>query len=180
MSGAATLASTLSVSGATTLNSSLVVNGTTTLNSTTNTTAAISANKFFLSVPKGGYVRGGTNSVTGAITITLPTSPGQAMISMWVDVYNYVINTSFTVHVGGYAYGGYNQWYNTFAVVYGAAYTVRFAYSDPNYIIYIGETSSTWAYPQIQVRDVIIGYSPTYSSWVNSIGVSLSTSLADS
>lgn len=41
---------------------------------------------------------------TGAITITLPTSIGNTMVSMWIDVYNYVSNTSFSVHVGGYTY----------------------------------------------------------------------------
>lgn len=106
-----------------------------------------------------------TSSLTGAITITLPAAIGNTMVSMWIDVYNYVTNTSFSVHVGGYTYDN-STWANRpFAMVYGADHKVRLGHNGTNFVIYIGELASSWSYPQISVRDVILGYGPTYANW---------------
>lgn len=109
------------------------------------------------------------------ITITLPASIGNTMVSMWIDVYNYVTNTSFSVHVGGYTYNN-STWANSpFAIVYGANHRVRLGHDGTSFVIYIGETNSEWSYPQISVRDVILGFSPSYTNWSKNWTISFTT-----
>lgn len=116
-----------------------------------------------------------TSSLTGAITITLPAGIGNTMVSMWVDVYNYVDHKSFSVHVGGYTYSN-STWSNKpFAMVYGADHKVRLGHNGTSFVIYIGELNSSWAYPQISVRDVVLGYSPTYANWYNDWTISFTS-----
>jgi hypothetical protein len=85
------------------------------------------------------------------------------MISFWIDVYDYNPNTTFSIFVSGYPYSSAGVWANTSAMILGAVsrqFTVRFGGSNDNTksIIYVGETGTVWSYPQIQVRDVLIGY----------------------
>lgn len=116
---------------------------------------------------------------TGCITITLPASIGNTMTSMWIDVYNYVTNTSFSVHCGGYTYTN-STWANSpFAICYGATHRVRMGHNGTNFVIYIGETDSTWKYPQITVRDVVVGFSQNYSNWEKDWTISFSTSVSN-
>ena len=119
------------------------------------------------------------NTFTGAITIALPAGISNTMVSMWIDVYNYSTNTSFSVHVGGYTYENNTWQHNPFAMVYGANHTVRLGHNGTNFVIYIGETNSTWSYPQISVRDVILGYTPTYDNWKKDWGISFVTSFSN-
>lgn len=135
----------------------------------------IGSKDVFLSKPVADY-RTMTNSVTGAITINLPTNIGATMVSMWIDVYNYSTNTSFSVHVGGYTYTTDNTWqHNPFAMVYGANHTVRLGHNGSNFVIYIGELNDTWAYPQISVRDVLIGYSQSAVNWKKDWSIGFTT-----
>lgn len=139
-------------------------------------TGALGKNNNYLFKPNGGDYRTTTHTVTGAICISLPANIGNTMISMWIDVYNYVTNKSFSVHVGGYTYNTKSTFANApFAMVYGATHKVRLTY-DNGFKIYIGETNSTWSYPQVSVRDVVLGFNPTYSNWLNSWSVSFVTS----
>ena len=119
------------------------------------------------------------NTFTGAITIALPAGISNTMVSMWIDVYNYVTNTSFSVHVGGYTYENNTWQHNPFAMVYGANHTVRLGHNGTNFVIYIGETNSTWSYPQISVRNVILGYAPAYDNWKKDWGISFVTSFSN-
>ena len=116
---------------------------------------------------------------TGAITIALPAGISNTMVSMWIDVYNYSTNTSFSVHVGGYTYNNQTWQHNPFAMVYGANHTVRLGHNGTNFVIYIGETNSTWSYPQISVRNVILGYAPAYDNWKKDWGISFVTSFSN-
>jgi len=139
-------------------------------------TGGLFKSDYYMSSPNGGLFITSNGGFTGAITITLPASIGATMTSMWIDVYNYAADTSFSVQVGGYTYTG-NTWANSpFAIVYGADYTVRLGHNGTNFVIYIGETSTTWSYPQVSVRDIILGYAASTTNWKNSIGVSFSTS----
>lgn len=131
----------------------------------------------YMSSPNGGLFTTTNGNFTGALTITLPASIGNTMTSMWIDVYNYVADTSFSVQVGGYTYDASDWGNNPFAIVYGADYTVRLGHNGTNFVIYIGETSTTWSYPQVSVRDIILGYNPSTTNWKNSIGISFSTTL---
>ena len=64
-------------------------------------------------------------------------------------------------------------------MVYGADHKVRLGYtSSGRFCIYIGETTSSWAYPQIIVRDVIVGYTETaYTYWKNAWTIGFATTL---
>lgn len=116
---------------------------------------------------------------TGAITIALPASISNTMVSMWIDVYNYSTNTSFSVHCGGYTYNNSTWANNPFATIYGANHKVRLGHNGTNFVVYIGEIDSSWSYPQISVRDVILGYSPSYSAWSGSWTINFSTAFSN-
>lgn len=80
---------------------------------------------------------------TGAITITLPATIGNTMISLWIDVYNYVADTLFSVHIGGYTYNNSTWTHNPSAMVYGADHKIRLGHNGTNFVIYIGELNSS-------------------------------------
>lgn len=138
-------------------------------------TGTLGKSSNYIFKPNGGDYRTTGDIHTGAICISFPANVGNTMMSMWIDVYNYSTNTSFSVHVGGYTYSNSTFQHNPFAMVYGASHKVRLTYSG-GFKIYIGETNSTWHYPQISVRDIVIGYTGTYSNWYNNWSVSFVTS----
>jgi hypothetical protein len=112
----------------------------------------------------------------------MPKMP-DVMMSFWIDVYDYAANTTFSVFVSGYPYSSAGIWSNTSAMILGAVsrqFTVRFGGSADNTksIVYIGETGTVWNYPQVQVRDVLIGYNALTAN-VDGIdwAISYSTSL---
>ena len=142
-----------------------------------NFTQGLFKGDYFMSSPNGGVSITNVDSYSGAITIILPTNISSTMCSMWIDVYLYSTNTSFSVHVGGYTYTNSTWANNPFAMVYGADHTVRLGHDGNSFVIYIGETSSSWSYPQVSVRDVLIGYNPSISDWHKSINIGYSTSL---
>ena len=142
-------------------------------------TGALGKSSNYLIKPVADY-RTTNDTHTGCITITLPANIGKTMVSMWIDVYNYSTNTSFSVHCGGYTYSNDSTWrHNPFAMVYGASHRVRFGHNGTNFVIYIGETDSTWRYPQVTVRDVILGHEPAYEYWYNDWSVSFVTSVSN-
>jgi len=138
--------------------------------------------------PKGGWFHNQTNVHTGAIRIKLPPIH-DAMVSFWVDVYDYRNNESFSAYISGYPYltGGYPHWSYTSAVMVGGVsrnFTVRFGDnnlggSSTEYYVYIGETTDVWNHPQVVVRDVFAGYYAQSSEWEGGDagwGVSFATS----
>lgn len=148
------------------------------VNGTAMVIGALGSNSQYIIKPQADY-RTTTSTVTGAITIVLPASIGNTMVSMWIDVYDYRSNTSFSVHCGGYTYNN-STWANSpFAMVYGADHTVRLGHNGTNFVIYIGETSASWSYPQVSVRDVIVGYTPTYTNWIKTWSITFSTTFSN-
>ena len=137
-------------------------------------TGTLGKSNNYIFKPNGGDFRTTSNVYDGAICISLPANIGNTMLSMWIDVYNYFTNTSFSVHVGGYTYNS-NFSNSPFAMVYGASHKVRLTY-DNGFKIYIGETGSTWHYPQISIRDVVLGFNQNYSNWSTDWSVSFVTS----
>ena len=110
----------------------------------------------------GGVFSGGSTE-TGAIKITLPQYYTNTMMSMTVRVYNYQDHQSFELHCGGYNYLPNNHWYNTTAYILGGTnvgrnYQVRFGDDGSKCCIWIGETSSTWTYPQVYVKEFQAGH----------------------
>ena len=117
--------------------------------------------------PNGASYATTTSSHTGAIAIKLPTASWNTsdMISFNVDIFDYAganAGESVSLYVYGYQYSTGN-WTNCGAVVLSDRtdrdYTVRFGNDGTRHIVYIGETTSTWNYLQITVRDFQAGYS---------------------
>lgn len=129
--------------------------------------------------PIGASYHTSSDTHSGCITITLPAGIGNTMVSMWIDVYNYSTQTSFSVHCGGYTYSNSTWQHNPFAVVYGANHRVRLGHNGTNFVIYIGETNSVWSYPQVSVRNVTMGYSPSFDNWKKAWSVGFSTSVSN-
>lgn len=131
--------------------------------------------------PAGAALSTTTVSQTGAIRITLPVGWTSHMHKFTVSVYEYVSNKSFTVEIAGYNFSG-TGWFNPSAYITGQRnanvnYTVRFGYTaGGRACIYIGETSSTWVYPQVSVNNVLVGFSASSTSWLSGWGIDFVTS----
>ena len=117
--------------------------------------------------PNGASYATSSSSHTGAIAIKLPTAAWNQsdMISFNVDIFDYAGGSegeSVSLYVYGYQYSTGN-WTNCGAVVLSDRtdrdYTVRFGHDGTRHIVYIGETTSTWNYIQVTVRDFQAGYS---------------------
>jgi hypothetical protein len=140
-----------------------------------------SANTGRIVNPGGGYYVTSTSTVTGAWKIKLPTAKNNSstMMRMTVQIYQYSTGTSHTFYIGGYNYAGGN-WYNIFATqindAISSAYTIRFGYDGTSDCIWIGETNSSWAYPQVYVTDVQVGYSGYDPAWATGWEISPVTS----
>ena len=113
-----------------------------------------------IAAPRDGTYSNNGNA-TGAVVISLPYNVS-TMIRFEVDIYNYVTNESITYRIGGHTAGNPGKWYNVSASnPYGNLYhKVRFGRNPSNtgYAVQIGETNTSWAYPQIRVRNVTVGY----------------------
>ncbi|MCE5347167.1 MAG: tail fiber domain-containing protein [Bacteroidales bacterium] len=120
--------------------------------------------------------------VTGAIIITLPQSWTNTMMKFEVDVFNYSTSNSFTLKIGGYNYVSTPAWYNCFAQLIGSTTQnnrVRFGHNGTKCVIVIGETTTTWQYPNIAVKNFQAGYSNyAISQWETGWSVTVSSSLA--
>lgn len=107
-----------------------------------------------------------TNSAkTGAITLTLPTAWTEAlMFKATISIFNYVTHTSCDYIVAGYTYSSSKTWYNCTAAYVGSdmnpnpGLTVRFGDNSGSPCISIGETNTTWSYPNISIRDIVYNH----------------------
>ena len=116
--------------------------------------------------PKGADFFTAASQQTGAIEIRFPTGGATRndMIFFTVDVYQYTTNRSFSIKAGGYIYQGIgsNTWVNVFAQVYAKNsnqnYTIRFGDNGSTHCMWIGESTDSWSYSQIVVRDFFGGY----------------------
>lgn len=122
--------------------------------------------------PDGAMFTTTSNVYTGAIRITLPVAWTSHMHKFNVSVFNYNSLKSFDVAIAGYNYSG-GSWVNPTAYITGnqdvsVNYTVRFGYTaGGKACIYIGETTSTWNYPQIAVNNVLVGFGTSSSAWLS-------------
>ena len=139
----------------------------------------------YIAYPQGGQYTYSGGSITGAIKIKLPKFKSSTMLSMVVTIYNYSTGTSTTYTVGGYNYSDGN-WYNEFAYSnrqglsgYGNL-PVRFGDDGSSNCIYIGETTTTWSYPNIVVSNVLLGHSTQgFGSWATGWEISINSSLGN-
>jgi hypothetical protein len=118
--------------------------------------------------PGGAYYVTSTSSVTGAIKIRLPRLKVDCMMRMTVKIYQYNTGQCATIECGGYDYSGDGIWRNIFAYqnsdLFGTV-NVRFGNDGTYDCVWIGETSSTWSYPQVFVTDFQAGYNNYTSAW---------------
>ena len=128
--------------------------------------------------PGGGYVNI-KESVTGAMKITLPVSWTSTFLSFDVDIYDYYSNQTITYHIAGYTT---TNWGHCSAYATGrgvkANLTVRFGHDGTHCCVLIGETNTTWGYPNASIRDVRVGYNgTTIANWATGWNISFVTEL---
>lgn len=113
----------------------------------------------FIRSPGGATSINSTNR-TGAIEIRLPVFFNYAMVKMTVEIFEYATGLSCTLEVAGYNYAVNNSWYNCTARVIGGnvEYPVRFGHDGTKCCIWIGANNENWDYPQVVVKDVLVGY----------------------
>lgn len=139
-------------------------------------------NKIHIVSPGGGSYATSTSKITGALKIQLPVSWTSCMLNFNVDIYDYATSRLVTYHIGGYNYSSSSQWVNTAAYSNGTGnksnLTVRFGHDGTHCCVIIGETDTSWSYPQINVRDVYLAYSnQTISNWETGWVISFITTL---
>lgn len=123
--------------------------------------------------PSGGQYTTTTDTLTGAIAITLPVGWTNSMMRMTVKIYEYTLNESFEVNIGGYNNIVYAKWLHPSGYIIGnptinRQFTIRFGYTaGGKCVVYIGELTSTWSYPQIAITDVMIGYVGFSATWTS-------------
>jgi len=154
--------------GTTSLTSKLNIDGDIELTTNGQFEKVMNSNFAVIDYPEGAFYQTTTNAVTGAIEITLPVLGPTDMMKMTVDVYDYTTDESVTLIISGYNYSSTN-WANTSVQIIGSktdrAYTVRFGHDGVNSKIWIGELGSTWSYPQVVVREVMLGFLSQLSDW---------------
>lgn len=126
--------------------------------------SAFTAGTNHIIAPKGGqYSYTSTSTVKGYLKITLPVSMNDATVRFYVDIYNYQTDTMVTYMIGGYKHEN-SSWVNTSAVAYGrkgsklSNLDVHFGNDGSKCAIYIGSEDTTWNYPQVMVRDILVGF----------------------
>lgn len=139
-------------------------------------------NKIHIVSPGGGSYATSTSKITGALKIQLPVSWTSCMLNFNVDIYDYATSRLVTYHIGGYNYSSSSQWANTAAYSNGTGdksnLTVRFGHDGTHCCVIIGETNTSWSYPQVNVRDVYLGYSnQTIKDWETGWVISFITTL---
>ena len=134
----------------------------------------------FIMYPEDGNYHSTTTRETGYLKITFPVSWTRTILSFQVTIYDYTINASATYHISGYTYG--TGWYNVSAVcigTYGRSLCnipVRFGHDGSKCAVTIGEASTVWQYPQVQVHNIMTGYqSYGYNTWKTGWNVQITT-----
>lgn len=138
----------------------------------------------YIAFPGGGeYSASGTQ--TGYLRIALPTASYKSgtMVKFKVSIYNYVQNTSVDYIISGYTYSD-GTWYQVSAVCLGkkgqthSNLTVRFGYDTSRMYVYIGESTTSWSYPNVTISDVTVGHSGTFAQWKDGWAITITTSAA--
>jgi hypothetical protein len=135
--------------------------------------------------PSNASYKTTTATVTGALTVRLPGATPSDMMSFWIDVMDYAGNPegeSVSIYVYGYAYTTSSPfWTNVGALILSDRtdrdYNVRFGYDGTNHVVCVGETTSTWNYPQVIVRDFQAGYDALATTFDDGWSITFLTTL---
>ena len=137
---------------------------------------------FYMPMVKGGILTGGASTVTGRLRIKIPHYKAAAMQSFVIDIYEYNTERMQSIHVGGYSYTDTNAgWYNTSAIALmdsdNRDLSVRFGAdtSASAQYVAVGETNTTWTYPQVVVRNYMSGHSTQSGEMLNSFTIEFVT-----
>jgi predicted phage tail protein len=139
-----------------------------------------------IAAPIGGTYSGGSGT-TGAIRISTPFAVADGrntMLKFIVDIYEYTQGNTQTYEISGYTYCGTSVWLNTSVRMIGgsgAARTVRFGRitGSNKFAVWIGDPTTVWQYPQVVVRNLLVGYSAnTASVWASGWAVTIDTTAA--
>lgn len=140
----------------------------------------------YIAFPQGGGYRTTTSTATGYLKITLPKTWSNTMMSFKVTIYEFQNNLSCTYYLSGYNYNnGGGKWVNVSAYSLSKSDSrtisnraVRFGHDGSKCAIYIGESNSSWNYPQVQISDITVGYSTyDYVHWASGWSVGFTTTL---
>ena len=139
----------------------------------------------YISHPDSAAYSQAGSSATGAIRICMPFDVPNDMIRFTVDVFDYTTDESFTANIAGYAYqtAGGNEWVSPSATIIAdntnRDFTIRFGHEGGVHCVYIGETGSTWSYPQVVVRDFYGGYNTDIDQWDDGWTIAFDTSFSN-
>jgi len=99
--------------------------------------------------------------------ITMPKTWSNTMIRMVISGYNYTSNTgSWKVILSGYNYSPTTSWINTSTQIEGTPpfQRIRFAHDGTKNVILLGDLTTTWSYPKINISEFMAGHSGN-SGW---------------
>ncbi len=98
---------------------------------------------------------------TGVLKIKMPKTWTNTMMAVTIKGYDYSGIGAWEVTVGGYNYAPSPAWYSTSAEIKGTApfRRVRLAHDGSTNVILLGDTSTVWNLPKVEVTDLITGYS---------------------
>jgi hypothetical protein len=136
--------------------------------------------------PHGADYMTSAGAHTGAIEIRIPTGGAARydMVKFVIDIFDYEGKESVTVFVGGYIYEGIGNdtWVNCTAQVIASTttqnYNVRFGDNGSVHCVWIGDTDTTWNYPQIIVRDFYGGYDTNIEQYLGAWDITYVTSFS--
>ena len=124
----------------------------------------------FMPMVKGGLLTQTASQATGRLRIKLPHYRAAIMQAFTIDIYEYNTDRMQSILVGGYTYNDTNAtWYNTSAIALmdsdNRDLNVRFGSDETNdfQCVSVGETDTTWVYPQVVIRDYMGGYDASTS-----------------
>lgn len=116
--------------------------------------------------PAGALSVNNPSSVSGALKIRLPQFWTSTMMRFTVDIYEYAAGLMCTMEIGGYNYStgvaATSYWTNVTARVLGGSnveYPVYFGHDGTKCCVWIGNSTETWSYPQVRVKDFLGGHS---------------------
>lgn len=126
----------------------------------------------FIAFPDGGSYTTNASTKTGYLRITLPQLRSRTMLKFKVSIYNHGADTSCEYTIAGYNFSN-GKWYHCTAYSIGyngnlskSNLPVYYGETASNSVIYIGDVATNWSYPQIQIHDVVVGYSNyEYKQW---------------
>lgn len=137
----------------------------------------------FVVYPNGGVYNTQTSSITGYLRVKLPVGFINTMMKFTVSIYNYS-NVAMDYVIAGYPYSGNKGWHYCDAYCIApydsesalSNLEVSFGSLDSKPAITIGAASTVWAYPQVVIHDILIGYNgATYSNYNGAWTIDFST-----